>query len=404
MSESRRDPNGGIDNTNENSSQSVPSTDARIGVCSLCSADQPVSPRAIRDEPGSCIGGSDCFFFAYAPIGIAEIETDTGIIKNANSAYISMLGRDRSDVVGKAWMEFTPESEYLREIGYYHDVFTVKGSYFSYRKRYRKPDGKVFLTIAKAVALDLRPGNRRHVIMLYETGDPADGAQDSETIAHPIPMQTGHIARDAVISALVSLSLFRDRETGEHLHRTKLYVYALLELCAKTIPLSRYGRQIAAKASMLHDIGKVGIPDAILLKKGKLDETEMKFIKDHTTLGVKALHESMVSTGYDISLLFARDIILYHHERWDGSGYPFGLKGENIPFLARVMAVADVYDALRSERPYKDPMDHVSALNVIVSESGSHFDPSLVDLFRENERIFERVSKSNPGSGDFRFT
>lgn len=384
------------------------SVDTGFSSCSLSCGGIRVSPRMIRDEPDSCIGSIDCFFFANAPIGIAEIETDTGIIKNANQAYFSMLDRDRSEVVGKAWMEFTPESEYLHEIAYYRDIFTKKGSYFSYRKRYRKPDGSVFPATVKAAALDLRPNSRRHIVMVYEVGIDgqtlSDPALDNVSSIRRVPLQTGHIARDAVINALVSLSLFRDRETGEHLHRTKLYVYTLLELCADRVSLSRYGRQIAAKASMLHDIGKVGIPDAILLKNGKLDESEMRLIKEHTSLGVRALYESMVSTGYDVSLLFARDIIQYHHERWDGTGYPFGLKGDQIPFLARVMAIADVYDALRSERPYKTAMEHAAALRVIVDESGSHFDPQLVDLFWANDRIFEQVAKSKPGSGLLRFS
>jgi putative two-component system response regulator len=144
---------------------------------------------------------------------------------------------------------------------------------------------------------------------------------------------------------------------------------------------------------MLHDIGKVGIPDAILLKKGKLDKQEMSMIMNHTNLGVKALQECLENTGYDVSLLFARDIVMYHHERWDGKGYPCGLSGEDIPILARIMAIADVYDALRSERPYKQAMSHETSVAIIVSEKGSHFDPYLVDLFHKNNRMFDTISK-----------
>jgi putative two-component system response regulator len=285
----------------------------------------------------------------------------------------------------------------LQEIKFYCSIFDRFDSSFTYKKKYLRPDGSVFSMVIKAVAIDFRPRHRRHIVIVYDVDIESRRNEVNRlklaSMESKNAMQTSHVSRDAVINALVSLSMFRDRETGEHLYRTKLYVYTLLRLCLHRIPLSDYGRLIVANASMLHDIGKVGIPDAILLKKGKLDVEEMNMIKNHTSLGVKALHESLVNTGYDVSLLFARDIVMFHHERWDGKGYPCGLSGEEIPFLARVMAIADVYDALRSERPYKQALSHETSVNIIVSEKGSHFDPCLVDLFQENNGMFDVISK-----------
>jgi putative two-component system response regulator len=308
-----------------------------------------------------------------------------------------MLDRTEKEVIGIPWMRFTPASEYMQEIQFYCDLFDKIDASFTYKKKYLRPDGSVFSMVIKAVAIDFRPRHRRHIVIVYDTDIESRRYEENrlklDSIESKNTILTNHASRDAVINALVSLSMFRDRETGEHLYRTKLYVYTLLGLCLHLIPLSHYGRQIAANASMLHDIGKVGIPDAILLKKGKLDKQEMSMIMNHTNLGVKALQECLENTGYDVSLLFARDIVMYHHERWDGKGYPCGLSGEDIPILARIMAIADVYDALRSERPYKQAMSHETSVAIIVSEKGSHFDPYLVDLFHKNNRMFDTISK-----------
>ncbi|MCB9831212.1 MAG: HD-GYP domain-containing protein [Planctomycetes bacterium] len=133
------------------------------------------------------------------------------------------------------------------------------------------------------------------------------------------------------------------------------------------------------RGALLHDIGKIGIPDAILLKPAKLDEEEFETMKRHTTLGRDFL------CGIDY-LSRAIDIPYCHHEKWNGTGYPQGLEGERIPFGARLFAVADVYDALRSRRCYKDPMSHETALGIIVGDSGTHFDPAIVAAF---ERVPE---------------
>ena len=148
------------------------------------------------------------------------------------------------------------------------------------------------------------------------------------------------------------------------------------------------------RSAPLHDIGKVGLTDGILLKPARLSDEEYDAMKDHATLGGDALGWAEERLGSNSFLQFAREICYCHHERWDGTGYPRGLAGENIPVSARLMALADVYDALRSARPYKPAWPHAKARKHIVEERGRHFDPAVVDAFVVIEERFRSISKS----------
>ncbi len=203
--------------------------------------------------------------------------------------------------------------------------------------------------------------------------------------------------QNATIVALASLTETRDHDTGAHLHRTQIYVKLLAE------ELRRQGRhvdqlsdeqiELLYDTAPLHDIGKVGIPDSVLQKTSRLTEEEFAIMQTHTTLGGKALElaERECGTGGRF-LSLARAIALTHHECWDGAGYPQGLKGEDIPLGGRLMAVADVYDALRSERCYKHSMSHEEAVTVIRMERGKQFDPDIVDAFLALEKKFCDIS------------
>jgi putative two-component system response regulator len=200
------------------------------------------------------------------------------------------------------------------------------------------------------------------------------------------------LSREELLNALVIITRFRDRETGEHLRRTRAYMKLMLESLGKNQPFSRLGIEVVSKAAMLHDIGKIGIPDSILLKRGTLTPEEMTIMKTHTTLGGEALSETMNHMRSDVSILYAREIAECHHERFDGTGYPNGLSGEQIPLTARIMAIIDVYDALRSERPYKAPLSHQEALRVLRLKIGTHFDPNIANVFFAQENVFETIS------------
>jgi putative two-component system response regulator len=187
-----------------------------------------------------------------------------------------------------------------------------------------------------------------------------------------------------VVQRLGMAAEYRDEETGNHILRMS-HISALL---AKSAGWSEADCELMLNASPMHDIGKIGIPDAILLKPGKFEPPEWELMKTHATIGAKLLdgdHSDLMN--------MAREIALSHHEKWDGSGYPSGLAGEAIPMAGRIAALADVFDALTSERPYKKAWIVEDAVNLIKENSGKHFDPKLVEIFlQELPKILE-ISK-----------
>jgi len=192
--------------------------------------------------------------------------------------------------------------------------------------------------------------------------------------------------QDVTIHAMASLAETRDNETGNHIRRTSHYVKELAEHLREHPRfgyfLSETNIELLFKSAPLHDIGKVGIPDRILLKPGRFEPHEFEIMKTHTTLGRDAIAAAEKEMGYTVDFLkFAKEIAYSHQEKWDGSGYPEGLAGDAIPISARLMAVADVYDALISRRVYKDGMPHAAAVQIIVEGKGQHFDPDVVDAF-----------------------
>jgi len=191
--------------------------------------------------------------------------------------------------------------------------------------------------------------------------------------------------RDTTLFVMVGLAEFRDADTGNHIQRTQEYVRTLARWIAAQpdgpADLTEFAIHELAKAAPLHDIGKVAIPDGILLKPGRLSEDEWRIMKTHAEHGADLLQRAIDRLGDDAGLMltYGKQIARHHHEKWDGSGYPDGLAGEAIPLSARMMAVADVYDALISVRPYKQAMTHNEALAFIRDGSGSHFDPRVVE-------------------------
>lgn len=199
-------------------------------------------------------------------------------------------------------------------------------------------------------------------------------------------------SRDLFIFSLAKLAESRDNDTGTHLERIREYCRILAEQLSHTeayhdVIDSDYIRTIYM-TSPLHDIGKVGIPDAVLLKPGRLTPDEFEIMKGHANIGYQTL-EAVVQTHPSAEFLrFARDIAWTHHEKWDGSGYPRGLTGEDIPLCGRIVAVADVYDALTTKRVYKPAYEHREARQIIIEGRGQHFDPCIVDAFLEREQEF----------------
>lgn len=210
------------------------------------------------------------------------------------------------------------------------------------------------------------------------------------------------LIQDVAIQSLADLAETRDDETGAHIMRTKKYVKALAEFLQNhprfSHCLTDKNIEWIYKTAPLHDIGKVGIPDKILYKKGPLTDTEFAIIKKHPAYGKIAIERAEKNLGTNSFLRFARQIIGTHHEKWDGSGYPKGLKKEEIPIAGRLMAIADVYDALANKRVYKEAYSHQRAIEIITKGDGrtkpEHFDPAVLDAFINLEAKFKEIAST----------
>jgi putative two-component system response regulator len=221
--------------------------------------------------------------------------------------------------------------------------------------------------------------------------------EQNERLEERVAEQIAEIsaAHMATIFALVTLAEYRDNDTGRHIERVSLYSRIL----ATQLRHSGMSREIDSRfisnlyhAAPMHDIGKVGISDAILLKPGKLTDEEFDTIKNHTVLGAQTLLQVHTRYPRNDFIRMGMDVARWHHERWNSTGYPDGLQGTDIPLSARIMAVVDVYDALRSNRPYKKPYSHTRSAEILIAQSGVQFDPMVVDAFLSVEKEFEQLS------------
>lgn len=223
-------------------------------------------------------------------------------------------------------------------------------------------------------------------------------SKQKNVLEEMIRLKTDEIikTRDAAMKAVSSLVETRDSDTGEHINRTQKYVLVLAETLVimqkHTDILSEEYILELERASTLHDIGKIGIPDNVLLKPGKLTDEEFEKIKRHPRIGYNALKKASLELGDNLFFKIACEIALYHHEKWNGRGYPEALSGEDIPLSARIMALSDVYDALTTERVYKKRFSHQKAMDIIKSDKGIHFDPNVVDAFLISEKLFEKTA------------
>ena len=203
--------------------------------------------------------------------------------------------------------------------------------------------------------------------------------------------------QNAVLSTVADLVEFRDKLTGSHVNRTRLYLKALIDEMIKEgiymDIIKDWDLDIFLHSAQLHDVGKIAISDLILNKPGKLTPEEFEIMKTHVMVGVDAIEKIMRNTNEHAFLRHALVVAGTHHEKWDGTGYPMGLKGSNIPLQGRLMAIADVYDALIAVRPYKKAFTHEEASKIIEEGSGTHFDPVLVEVFKKIKGEFKKVAE-----------
>jgi HD-GYP domain-containing protein (c-di-GMP phosphodiesterase class II) len=209
-------------------------------------------------------------------------------------------------------------------------------------------------------------------------------------------------SQSLTIHTMSRLAELRDNNTGAHIQRTSLYCKALCSALKTNLEYKSYITkeyiEDLVRSAPLHDIGKVGIPDHILQKPGKLTAEEFEIIKSHPKLGAEVLKVAIESLGFQSFFEIGYQIVLSHHENWDGSGYPNGLVQKEIPLSARIMAIADVYDALTTTRPYKNAFSHEKAMSVILEESGNKFDPIIVEALIQISDEFKLISESNSAS------
>jgi response regulator RpfG family c-di-GMP phosphodiesterase len=204
-----------------------------------------------------------------------------------------------------------------------------------------------------------------------------------------------------MVQSLLSLTEVRDAETGRHSRRTERYTQVLAEQLARDPRYAPYLTPdtitLLASLAPLHDIGKVGVPDRLLNKPGALTSEELAEMRKHPAHGRDVIvhAEQDVGAHDDRILAMAKDIVYTHHEKWDGTGYPEGLKGTEIPIAGRLIALVDVYDAVRTRRLYRDPLSHAEAVVLIVKGRGSHFDPAVVDAFMTVSPVLEQLSEDD---------
>jgi putative two-component system response regulator len=225
-------------------------------------------------------------------------------------------------------------------------------------------------------------------------------AQQNELLEQRVFERTEELSRtkDVAIFCMASLAETRDSETGKHVLRTQNYIKILAEHLMNHPHFSDYLQldgtiELLSKTSLLHDIGKVGVPDRILLKPGKLNPDEWIVMKKHAEFGHDALLRAEQELGSTDFLQMAREIAYTHHEHWDGTGYPQGLKGEEIPVSGRLMALADVYDALINKRIYKQAYSHDKAVEIVRQSAGTHLDPDIVEAFLQLQGEFSHIAQ-----------
>ena len=234
-----------------------------------------------------------------------------------------------------------------------------------------------------------------HLLIVRQKNDLKDYADNLEKRVYEKTKEVVNL-QSAVLATVADLVEFRDGLTGSHVNRTHCYLEALIrEIISDGTyveEIRKWDIEFFLLSSQLHDVGKIAIGDLILNKRGKLSEEEFEIMKTHVDIGVDAIQRIMRVTEEHAFLNHALLIAGTHHEKWDGSGYPVGLKGTDIPLEGRLMAIADVYDALVTVRPYKAALSHEEACEIIEEGAGTHFDPALVEIFKKVKDEFKRIS------------
>lgn len=347
--------------------------------------------RRIQELKGNEKKYRDSLDFIPVPVGIADA---SGRIRYVNRRFTETFGYRLEDIpFFEAWKEKAyPDPEYRRESETLWDsdvAAALKGNGSTPNRVYlvSRSDGEV-----RHVDITMRVLGELYLTVFQDLTE-----RESLEITLRNQLRDLSAMRDATINSMAILSEYRDTDTGSHIQRTKFYVKAMVERVGERLGHSSEVRELIWRSAPLHDIGKVAIPDSILLKPGRLTPEEELIMRRHVLFGSDAIKRTREYAPDDPFLDVACEIAEFHHERWDGSGYPHGLSGPSIPLSARIMAVADVYDACISERPYKAPIPHEEVIRIIENGRGSHFDPELVDIFQDIHGEFKEIAAQYQG-------
>lgn len=333
----------------------------------------------------------DSLDFIPIPVGVVD---SSGRVRFLNRRFTETFGYRLEDIpLLEDWKyKAYPDPEYRRESeALWNDdvVAAMKGNGSTPNRVYRvtRSDGEI-----RQVDIAMRVFGNLYITVFQDL-------TERKSMENTLRSQLKGLSsmRDATINSMAILSEYRDTDTGAHIQRTKLYVKTMVERIGERVGYSPETRELIWRSAPLHDIGKIAIPDSILLKPGRLTPEEELIMRRHVLFGSDAIKRTREYAPEDPFLDFACEIAEFHHERWDGSGYPHGLSGPSIPLSARIMAVADVYDACISERPYKAPIPHAEVIRIIEAGKGTHFDPELVDLFLDIHEEFEDIASKYRG-------
>lgn len=321
-------------------------------------------------------------FFDQNSVGFGIIKPGGAWVR-FNEKMRELTGYPGDELERLTWRDFTAPEDIDRELRLIEALRGGEITFYTLEKQYVRRGGSRIDVLLSTGLLKNDDGSPKcYISIIQDISERKKGERELER------------HQEAIIGSMAILAEHRDHGTGEHIQRTKNYVRRLLELSGGESLYPPEHLPLLAQAAILHDIGKVGVPDSLLLKPGKLTPEEFEIVKRHTVIGGDVLAAAARILGEAPFISYARQIIEYHHEKWDGTGYPHGLKGEEIPFIARIMAIADVYDALVSERPYKGPIPHEEAVKIIVQGAGTHFDPRLVEAFLACADEFKSISQS----------